>query len=103
AKITALGVFLIEPADDIGRHADERAKGGCALDAVLPAVPRAAKDLRDLLEVIDEKFSHVVVKRIAVLGPKRIGGERFFQLLRKRRLRDSAGAYAEQFDFACHR
>ena len=55
AEVGAVGVLLIEPADDVGRDADEGAQRRRRLDAVLAAVPRGAEDDRDLPEIVDEE------------------------------------------------
>ena len=61
AEVGAVGVLLVEPADDVRRDADERAQRRRRLDAVLAAVPRAAEDQRDLLEVVDEELLRLLV------------------------------------------
>src|SRR5882672_5248726 len=60
-EVGAVGVLLIEPADDVGRDADERAQRRRRADAVLAPVPRAAEDERDLLEVVDEELLRLLV------------------------------------------
>src|ERR1700737_988358 len=80
AEVAALGVFLIQTAHHLWRNPDKRAQRGGALDAVFPSVPRAAKHLGNLLEVVHEELLHVVVKGIAVLGAKRVGGKQLLQL-----------------------
>jgi hypothetical protein len=69
-------------------------------DAVLPAVPRAAEDQRDLLEVVDEELLRLLmhVARPAA-GEHAVFGEELLQLLRERRLCDAAAPDAEQLDF----
>src|SRR5262245_56856733 len=61
-KIASLGMVLVESADDVGRHPDERAQRGCGLDAVLAAIPRRAEHDRHLLEVVHEELSGVFAK-----------------------------------------
>src|SRR4051812_48686758 len=51
AEIRAVGVLLIEALDHLGSDADKGAQRRRRTDAVLAAVPRAAEDQRDLLEV----------------------------------------------------
>ena len=67
AEVGAVGVLLIEPPDDVGRDADERAQRRRRLDAVLAAVPRAAEHQRDLLEVVDEELLRVFVRSRPIL------------------------------------
>src|SRR5919197_538470 len=61
-EIAAVGVLLIEPPDDVGRHPDERAQRRGTADAVLASVPGAAEDQRDLLEVVDEELLRLLVQ-----------------------------------------
>src|SRR6476646_4711846 len=67
AEVAALGVLLIEPPNDIGGDADEGTERRRRTDAVLAAVPRAAEDQGDLLEVVDEEFLRLLVH---VAGPR---------------------------------
>src|SRR5450631_2959993 len=60
-EVGAIGVLLIEPLNDVRSHANEGAKCGRGLDAVLASVPGGAKDDGDLLEVVDEEFSRLFV------------------------------------------
>ena len=57
-EVAAVGVFLIQAADDVGRHANEGAQSRSRFDRVLPAVPRASEHERDLLE-IDRKSTRL--------------------------------------------
>src|SRR5262245_31616190 len=66
AEVGAIGVLLIEPAHDVGRDLDERPQRRRALDAVLPAVPRGAEHLRDLLQIVDEELPRFLAERIAL-------------------------------------
>src|SRR5689334_20149221 len=52
AEVRAVGVLLVQPADDVGRDSDERAQRRRAANGVLAAVPGAAEHQRDLFEVI---------------------------------------------------
>src|SRR5437667_3199622 len=96
--VAAIRVILIEPPDDIGRDADERAKRRRGLDAVFPAAPRRAKHHRDLLEVVDEEpLAFFAELRRFPRPAKRITGKQLLQLLRQRRLGDPSAADAKQF------
>src|SRR5215203_2001613 len=97
AGISSLGVLLIEPPDDVWCDTDESPQGRRALDAVLPAIPRAAVYQCDLFEVVHEELSHVLIEIRFVLRTERVGGKKLLQFLRERRLRDTAGSYAKQF------
>src|SRR5688572_13213330 len=99
-EVAALGMFLVQPPDDVGGHADEGAQRGRALDAVFAAVPRAAEHERNLLEVVHEELLHVVIESRLVLRTKGIGGEQLLQLLREGRLSHAARSDAEQLDLA---
>src|SRR6185369_1299646 len=101
----AVGVFLIQPPDDFRRDANEGAQRRRRSDAVLAAVPGAAKDQRDLLEVVDEKLLRILVRigRAWPLAAERVGAEQFLQLLGQRRLGDAAAADAKQLDFVVER
>src|SRR5205823_9831676 len=103
AEIGALGVLLIEAAHDVGGHPDERAQGRRRLDAVLAAVPGAAEDERDLLEVVDEELLRLFVHIARAPSAEDLGAEQLLQLLREGRLRDAAPADAEQLDFVVER
>ena len=97
-------MLLIEPADDVRRDADERAQRRGRADAVLAAVPRAAEDERDLLEVVDEELLRLLVRRRPTAGREHaVVGEQLLELLRQRRLRDAAAADAEQLDLVVER
>ena len=90
-KSRAVGVLLIEPADDVGRDADEGAQRRRRSDAVLAAVPGAAEHQRDLLEVVDEELLRLLVRVArARRRPNASAREQLLQLLRERRLRDAA-------------
>src|SRR5262249_9780231 len=101
AEVRAIGVLLIEPPDDVRSDPDEGAKRRRPLDAVLSAVPGRAKDLRDLLEVVDEEALRLLAESVAfAAGAERLGGEQPLQFLSERRLCDPAFANAEQLDLA---
>src|SRR5581483_9542012 len=95
AEVGAVGVLLVEAADDVRRDADERAQRRGAADAVLPPVPRAAEDLRDLLEVVDEELLRLFVHVAAASVEDAAFGEQLLQLLGERRLRNAPAADAE--------
>src|SRR5207248_7335649 len=61
AEVRSIDVLLIEPPRDVRRDADERAQRRRAADAVLAAVPRAAEDERDLLEIVHEELLRLLV------------------------------------------
>src|SRR6476620_9280018 len=48
AEISPVRMLLIEPADDVGRHADKCPQGRRRLDAVLAPVPGRPEDHGDL-------------------------------------------------------
>src|SRR4029079_7817030 len=97
-------MFLIQAPDDIGRDADEGAERRGALDAVLPAVPGGAEDLRHLLQIVDEELLRLLAEGLPLApGAERLPREQLLQLLRERRLRDTAAAHAEQLDLAVER
>src|SRR6476469_1740278 len=60
--VGTLRMLLIEATDDVGRHADKRAKRRGGPDRVLAAVPGRVEDDGDLLEVVDEKLLRVFVR-----------------------------------------
>src|SRR5262252_4733699 len=104
AEIGSIGVLLVEAADDVGRDADERAQRSRRADAVLAAIPGAAEDERDLLEVVHEELLRLFVD--VARPPVRehpIVAEQLLQLLRERRLRDAAAADTEQLDLIVER
>src|SRR5213075_636117 len=104
AEVRAVGMLLIETADNIGGDADERAQRRRRADAVLAAVPGAAEDERDLLEIVHEELLRFFVH--VARPPARehaIVAEQLLQFLRQRRLRDAAAADAEQLDLVVER
>src|SRR5436190_3111723 len=104
AEIAAIGVLLIETPDHIGGDADERAQRGRAADAVLAPVPGGAEHERDLLEVVDEELSRLLVQVVRTTAAEHAAfREQLLQLLRQRRLRHSAAADAEQLDLVIQR
>src|SRR5439155_21996194 len=104
AEIAAIGVLLIQAPDDVGRDANERSERRRAPDAVLAAVPRAAEDERDLLEVVDEELLRFLVHvPRAAAAEHALFDEQLLQLLRQRRLGDAPAADAEQLDFVVER
>src|SRR5262249_52456426 len=102
-EIAAVRVLLVETADDVGRDANEGAQRRRAADRVLAAVPRAAEDERDLLEVIDEKLLRFLVHLAPAAGEDAPFGKQLLQLLRERRLRHAAAADAEHLDLIVQR
>src|SRR5438477_140962 len=56
AEVASIRMLLVETPDDVRSDANEGAQRGCRADAVLAAVPGAAEDKRDLLEVVDEEL-----------------------------------------------
>src|SRR5690349_5315199 len=102
-EVGAIRMLLIEPADDVRSHADERAQRRRRLDAVLAAVPRGVEHDRDLLEVVDEEFSRLFVRVGRPLRIEDLGGEQLLQFLSERRLRHPAVSNTEQLDLAVKR
>src|SRR2546423_613728 len=101
AVVAAIGVILVQPADDIRRDANEGAQRRRRLDAVLAAAPGGAEDHRDLLEVVDEEpLTFLAEVRRFLRTAERVAGKQLLQFLRERRLRHTATADAEQFDLA---
>src|SRR5580765_1076548 len=94
-EVAAIGVLLIEPADHIGRDPDEGAERRGAANAVLAAVPGAAEDERNLLEVVDEELLRLFVHVRRSAAEDAVGREQLLQFLRERCLRDAAASNAE--------
>src|SRR5947207_10348528 len=104
AEVRSVRVLLIQPADHVWRDADERAQRRRRADAVLAAVPRAAEDERDLLEVVHEELLRLLVHVGGTAAREDAAfGEQLFQLLRQRRLRDAPAADAEHLDLVVER
>src|SRR5262245_35062213 len=102
-EVAAIGVLLIEPANHIGRDPNERAERRGAANAVLAAVPGAAEDERNLLEVVDEELFRLFVHVGRFAAEDAVGREQLLQFLRERCLRDAAASNAEQLDFVVER
>src|SRR4029077_8136921 len=97
AEVRAVRALLVEPADDVGRDADERAERRRRAYAVLAAVPRGGAYLRHLPEVVHEELLRFLAEVLgAASGAERIAGKQFLQFLRERRLRDLPAPHAEQ-------
>ena len=90
-------MLLVQPANNVGGHADERTEGGRGPDAVLPSGPRGVEDLRYLFEIVHEEFLRLLAKCLAFPArAERLRRKQLLQFLRKRGLSDPATADAKQ-------
>src|SRR5439155_8778810 len=67
-EVGPVDMLLVQPADDVGRDADERAQRRRALDAVLAPVPRGAEHLRDLLQIVHVELLRLFAEGLALLA-----------------------------------
>ncbi len=100
----SIGVLLIQAPDDVGRDANERSERRRAPDAVFAAVPRAAEDERNLLEVVDEELLRLLVHVGRAPSAEHTAlSKQLLQFLREGRLRHPAAADAQEFDLVVQR
>src|SRR5581483_2398623 len=101
ARLHRIAALLADGREDVGDDAEERAKRQPGLDAVLPARPRARKDLGDLLEVVEEEPLRALAEPFRLPAAERVERrEDALQLLGERSLRDAAATDAEELDLA---